>query len=72
MAYSADVIDVHVRYDTRCSDVVLPVQGSSFTPSVCHVALIVEKTIPGPVFVYYELDNFYQNHRRYVKSLDVS
>lgn len=21
-----------------------------------------------PVFVYYELDNFYQNHRRYVKS----
>merc|ERR1719421_1766368 len=24
-----------------------------------------------PVFVYYELNNFYQNHRRYVKSLDV-
>lgn len=24
----------------------------------------------GPVFVYYQLDNFYQNHRRYVKSRD--
>lgn len=22
----------------------------------------------GPVYVYYQLDNFYQNHRRYVKS----
>lgn len=25
-----------------------------------------------PVFVYYELDNFYQNHRRYVKSRSVN
>ena len=24
--------------------------------------------MPGPVYVYYQLDNFYQNHRRYVKS----
>lgn len=23
-----------------------------------------------PVYVYYQLDNFYQNHRRYVKSYD--
>jgi len=23
-----------------------------------------------PVYVYYQLDNFYQNHRRYVKSRD--
>lgn len=26
----------------------------------------------GPVYVYYQLDNFYQNHRRYVKSRDSS
>ena len=30
----------------------------------------VETEIKGPIYVYYQLDNFYQNHRRYVKSRD--
>jgi len=28
----------------------------------------IPKDIEGKVFLYYQLDNFYQNHRRYVKS----
>jgi len=28
----------------------------------------VDADIKGPIYVYYQLDNFYQNHRRYVKS----
>jgi len=24
-----------------------------------------------PVYLYYEIDGFYQNHRRYVRSIDV-
>lgn len=28
----------------------------------------VTSDIKGPIYVYYQLDNFYQNHRRYVKS----
>lgn len=28
----------------------------------------IKEKMSGKVYVYYELDNFYQNHRRYVKS----
>ncbi|CAH9133534.1 unnamed protein product [Cuscuta epithymum] len=38
------------------------------TNKTCIRSLIVPKKMQSPVFIYYELDNFYQNHRRYVKS----
>jgi hypothetical protein len=28
----------------------------------------ISQPIQPPIYVYYQLDNFYQNHRRYVKS----
>jgi hypothetical protein len=34
----------------------------------CTITVDVENEIKAPVYVYYQLDNFYQNHRRYVKS----
>lgn len=34
------------------------------------VTLAVPEDMEGPVYVYYELTNFYQNHRKYVKSRD--
>ena len=34
----------------------------------CTVQLDIPWDIKAPIYVYYQLDNFYQNHRRYVKS----
>ena len=45
------------RYDDKC------------TPdTVCTINVPIEKDMDGPVYFYYKLSNFYQNHRRYVKS----
>ncbi|KAJ1391377.1 ligand-effect modulator 3 family, partial [Ochromonadaceae sp. CCMP2298] len=35
---------------------------------VCTLTFTFEEDADGPLYVYYELDNFYQNHRRYVSS----
>ena len=34
----------------------------------CEKEINIGSTIKAPIYVYYQLDNFYQNHRRYVKS----
>lgn len=37
---------------------------------VCTIQFHIPNDIGPPVYLYYRLTNFYQNHRRYVKSLD--
>eukprot|EP00128_Syssomonas_multiformis_P014580 Colp12_sorted_trinity150504_noHs@4269 len=38
----------------------------------CNVLIQVKEDMVGDVYMYYKLTNFYQNHRRYVKSRDDS
>lgn len=35
---------------------------------ICSKVFYLNKTLKSPVYVYYEIDNFYNNHREYVKS----
>ncbi|KAK9687999.1 alkylphosphocholine resistance protein lem3 [Basidiobolus ranarum] len=42
------------------------------TISKCHLRFDIPKDLKPPVFLYYRLTNFFQNHRRYVKSFDVN
>ncbi|PAA64398.1 hypothetical protein BOX15_Mlig023197g1, partial [Macrostomum lignano] len=41
-------------------------------PCVCNMSIHLPDNLTGQVFAYYALTNFYQNHRRYVKSRDDS
>lgn len=85
MYFSNQVHEVTVDYTNcnsdahskMCSDVIndsaLWVDGK---PPNCECRVSIEKgqigdeDWEGPVFLYYGLTNFYQNHRRYVKSRD--
>lgn len=37
---------------------------------VCRLQFDIEHNLTAPVYMYYRMTNFYQNHRRYVKSYD--
>ncbi|XP_051951749.1 transmembrane protein 30Ab [Xyrauchen texanus] len=45
---------------------------NSTTPCKCVLAFSLDQPFESNVFMYYGLSNFYQNHRRYVKSRDDS
>ena len=36
----------------------------------CTIEIEVDEKMSAPIYMYYKLTNFYQNHRRYVKSRD--
>jgi len=46
------------------------VAGDNSTETSCVITqtLSIDKDMSAPIYMYYQLDNFYQNHRRYVKS----
>jgi len=56
---SNKVQEIDVRYDATCD-----------VGSVCDINFTIPQQMDAPVFLYYRLENYYQNHRRYVKSRD--
>ena len=38
--------------------------------NICRLQFDIEHQLDAPVYMYYRMTNFYQNHRRYVKSYD--
>jgi len=56
---SNNVVEITQRYDDNPN---CPLNGT------CTITLNVSHHMKHPVFLYYRLENYYQNHRRYVKS----
>lgn len=48
----------------NCSSVL----SKNDSTNVCEGIISIDQDIGDTLFVYYELNNFYQNHRRYIKS----
>ena len=44
--------------------------GKQTVDNICVLVFTPPENIPSPILFYYRLTNFYQNHRRYVKSFD--
>ncbi|KAK2642955.1 hypothetical protein Ddye_024718 [Dipteronia dyeriana] len=70
---SRSVVEIVERYDIECvpevfrGNKVSYIKDSSISKN-CTQYLKVDKYMKAPIYIYYQLDNYYQNHRRYVKS----
>ncbi|CAO2836954.1 unnamed protein product [Amaranthus hypochondriacus] len=73
LSASEHVVEVLREYDTECippsqrNERLSYIQNSS-TNKTCSLSMTVPKQMKSPIYIYYQLENFYQNHRRYVKS----
>ncbi|CAN0911512.1 Putative ALA-interacting subunit 2 [Linum grandiflorum] len=70
---SRSVVEIVERYDADCVPEAYKGNKMSYItdssiPKNCSRLLKVHKYMKAPIYVYYQLDNYYQNHRRYVKS----
>ncbi|XP_071714627.1 ALA-interacting subunit 3-like [Rutidosis leptorrhynchoides] len=73
LSASDSVVEIIDRYDEDCVPEDFSKNAESFiqNPEIkktCLRYLKVPKKMVAPIFVYYQLENFYQNHRRFVKS----
>ncbi|CAH1415288.1 unnamed protein product [Lactuca virosa] len=73
LSASERVVEIVDRYDDDCLPDSFRTNPDSFIQNnksnkTCIRTLKVPRKMTAPIFIYYELDNFYQNHRRYVKS----
>ncbi|KAD3640594.1 hypothetical protein E3N88_29817 [Mikania micrantha] len=68
---SERVVEIVYRYDQDCVPEMYRGNATAYiknslTNKTCIKNITVPKKMDPPIFVYYQLDNFYQNHRRQI------
>lgn len=69
-SFDKTAVDARVQVDRGISNVTLDNGYKVSGVDRCYVRFNVPQEMGSPVFFYYHLTNFYQNHRRYVESFD--
>ena len=67
MVESDNITEVVKRYDD-----IPECKANWKVPLTCMIELNLEKHVEPPIFIYYEITNMYQNHRKYSKSRDIN
>ena len=62
LVYSKDVKKFSFRYDNVCTSL----------NEQCNISFTLAEDMDSPIMIYYQLEGFFQNHRRYVKSKSVN
>ena len=66
---SNKIQSVSIQYDDKCPETIKWIEPDDPNPSnPCTILEEIDGIDDTPIYVYYQLNNFYQNHRRYVKS----
>lgn len=68
LVYSNDVKEYSLRYDNDPNCRVTSDMNSTQLPVLCEQTFTLEQDMELPVYFYYELKKFYQNHRDYLQS----
>mmetsp|Transcript_18996 Transcript_18996/g.58527 ORF Transcript_18996/g.58527 Transcript_18996/m.58527 type:complete len:415 (+) Transcript_18996:143-1387(+) len=66
---SQQVYQRKIQYDGSDADVGDCKIHRANAGRVCNVSLRINHKMEAPAYVYYEIENFYQNHQRYITSL---
>ena len=64
LVYSSEIVTVEIPYNNICEK-----QKKKY--EICTVDAQINKDMKPPIMVYYKLEGFFQNHRRYVKSRSI-
>jgi len=64
LVFSNKIEEVSFRYDEECKNQIKENKNGG----KCIITMNIKKTMKKKIMIYYQLNGFYQNHRRYVKS----